>query len=144
MIEFLSHSSEETQQIGYKLGKQLKENSIVCFIGNLAAGKTTLIKGIVTGAAQYPQELVNSPTFVYLNIYEGQKIIYHFDLYRLKTSEEFLHMGFDEVLFAGGICCIEWADRIATLLPENCLYIRLEHQEETKRKIIVSNETFQF
>lgn len=142
MREFLSRSREETWQFGHQLGAHLKENSIVCFKGDLAAGKTTLIKGIVAAAADYPEEQVNSPTFVYLNIYEGKKRIFHFDLYRLRGAEEFLSMGFDEMFFAGGICCIEWSERITALLPANCIHINIEHQEETTRKIIVTNETF--
>lgn len=131
----ITNSPEETQQLGCAFGKTLKEGSIICFFGDLAAGKTTFIKGLVEGAANYPSALVNSPTFVYLNIYEGTKTIYHFDLYRLSGPEEFLEMGFDEHLFGQGICCIEWSERISTHLPPHAIFIKMEHVDEGTRKI---------
>lgn len=122
-------------EIGCQLGSLLPTNSVLCFFGDLAAGKTTLIKGIAAGACCATH--VSSPTFTYLNIYEGQKKIYHFDLYRLRDVDEFLSMGFDEFLTAGGICCIEWSERIAPLLPTDCVQIALEHISEAVRNITI-------
>ena len=88
-----------------------------------AAGKTTFIKGLIHAAAQIASSEVQSPTFNYLNIYEGRKTIYHFDLYRLRDRDEFLSMGFDEFFDAGGICCIEWSERIepsVACAPNHC------------------------
>lgn len=98
MTQFFTHSPEETQELGDRFGQTLKDGEVVCFLGDLAAGKTTFIKGLAKGAAGYPASHVNSPTFVYLNIYVGIKTIYHFDLYRLSGLEEFIEMGFDEPL----------------------------------------------
>lgn len=101
-----------------EFGKQLKPNSIVCFYGDLGAGKTTFIKGLAAGILGSSGEEVISPTFTYLNIYHGKnspKSLYHFDLYRLRDADEFLGMGFDEMFDAGGICCIEWAEKIEAL-----------------------------
>lgn len=124
--------------MGSALGKTLNENSVVCFFGDLAAGKTTFIKGLVAGAAEYDSQEVISPTFVYLNIYKGKKTIYHFDLYRLRDTDQFLSMGFDEYFFANGICCIEWTERIADLLPPNTIKVSLAHLNETTREITIS------
>jgi tRNA threonylcarbamoyladenosine biosynthesis protein TsaE len=135
---FESHSIEETIALGKKIGEILPPNSVLCFFGDLGAGKTTFIKGLVEGGAEIPKAQVNSPTFVYLNIYEGKKIIYHFDLYRLKDSEEFLSMGFDEMLFAGGICCIEWAEKITSFLPANCITIEMSHIGPQHRQISIN------
>ena len=137
MVQYLSHSAEETMALGYQLGTKLKIHDTICFMGELAAGKTTFIKGLVAGFAEYPQERVNSPTFVYLNIYKGTQTVYHFDLYRLKDMNEFLSMGFDEFMHADGICCIEWSERIAPLLPEHCLIVSMSHGENNTRVITI-------
>ena len=133
----VSHSPEETFAIGQQLGQSLPPATVVCFFGDLAAGKTTLIKGLVAQAANIPPEQVSSPTFVILNIYEGPKPVYHFDLYRLHSAEEFLGLGFEEYWHLPGICCIEWAERIETILPENCVRIKMYATGELTRKIEV-------
>jgi tRNA threonylcarbamoyladenosine biosynthesis protein TsaE len=140
MLEFIiSNSEAETLAVGETFGQSLTANSIVCFFGDLGVGKTTFIKGLAAGAAGYPRERVNSPTFVYLNIYEGHPIVYHFDLYRLRDVDQFLSMGFDEALFAGGICCVEWSERIASLLPSNFIRVELTHLGATQRRIVIES-----
>lgn len=136
-MEKICFSEAETRAFAAEWGRQLKKNSIVCFFGDLGAGKTTFIKGLVEGAAEIPPEQVNSPTFVYLNIYQGKATIYHFDLYRLRDMDEFLSMGFEEYLFAGGLCCIEWSEKIAPLLPSETIRVTLDHLGETKRRITI-------
>lgn len=128
--------------LGQRVGKCLSPNSVVCFFGDLAAGKTTFIKGLVSGVEEIIPETaeVNSPTFVYLNIYEGKKTVYHFDLYRLRDADEFLSMGFDELFFAGGICCVEWSERIPALLPADRIHIVMAHVDMNCRHITISHE----
>jgi len=137
MSQLICHSEEETIACGEKFGSLIQENSIVCFFGDLGAGKTTFIKGLVKGFSGYPKELVNSPTFVYLNIYTGTKNVYHFDLYRLRDSDEFLSMGFDEMFYAGGVCLLEWSEKIKDILPEKRLDVTIEHMTEYTRKITI-------
>jgi tRNA threonylcarbamoyladenosine biosynthesis protein TsaE len=127
MKQILCHSEEETIACGETFGSSLLPNSIVCFFGDLGSGKTTFIKGLVKGYCGYPKDLVNSPTFVYLNIYAAERTVYHFDLYRLRDSDEFLSMGFDETFDAGGICLLEWSERIENILPENRINVLIEH-----------------
>lgn len=134
-MEYTSHSNQETMAIGHRLGLELPDNSVVCFFGNLAAGKTTFIKGLVAAFDEGQHHIVSSPTFVYLHIYPGRKTIYHFDLYRLRDTDEFLSMGFDEMLYAGGICCIEWSERIAEILPPHCIHVEMQHVSENIRQI---------
>ncbi len=133
--DYFSSSAEETHALGQAFGSQLPLNAIVCFFGDLAAGKTTFIKGVVAGAAQLHPAVVQSPTFTYLNIYEGAKTVYHFDLYRLRDADEFLSMGFDEYFEAGGICCIEWSERILSFLPHHCIFVTMAHEGEDRRSI---------
>lgn len=134
---FISHSAAETAAIGRQVGQTLPPRTVVCLFGDLGAGKTTFIKGLVAGATGVDPDEVHSPTFVYLSIYEGQKPVYHFDLYRLRDIDEFLSMGFDEYFDAEGICCIEWSERIARYLPAKSMRVQLEHAGEDKRTITI-------
>ncbi len=128
-------SPEETIKAGQKIGSQLSEGSILCFFGDLGAGKTTLIKGIVKAITDFDPDVVNSPTFVYLNIYEGMQTVYHFDLYRLQNAKEFIAMGFDEYLGSPGVCCLEWSERIEELLPLHAIRIEMKHLDQQRREI---------
>lgn len=138
MQEYLSHSANETFELGRKLGQVLSVPAVVCLFGELAAGKTTFIKGLVCGAAEIDPCAVQSPTFTYLHIYEGKKKVYHFDLYRLRDIDEFLSMGFDEYFDADGICCVEWSERIAAYLPSNCVRVALQHMREDERLLTIT------
>lgn len=134
-------TAEETMDFAKEFGRSLIANSVVCFFGDLGSGKTTFIKGLVEGASQYPGEEVNSPTFTYLNIYSGPYVtVYHFDLYRLRDVDEFLSMGFDEYLTAGGICCIEWSERIMQILPSTYIRVLMTLREGGGRQIEISKE----
>lgn len=135
--ETLTGSPEETFALGQQLAQGLEPGTVLCFFGDLAAGKTTLIKGLASSATGCSPDAVSSPTFVYLNIYEGVQTVYHFDLYRLKSAEEFLEMGFDEMLFSEGITCIEWSERITSLLPHHVIPIKIAHRGGDSRHITV-------
>lgn len=135
MAKYTSYSAEETYRLGVDFGKQLSRDAVVCFFGSLGAGKTTFIKGVVNGISGVSKSEVSSPTFTYLNIYQGETTVYHFDLYRLQDADEFLSMGFDEMFDAGGICCIEWSEKISSLIPSGALCVRLSHEGGDKRSI---------
>lgn len=131
----ISRSPEETFAWGMKLGTLIKGPRAVCFFGDLAAGKTTFIKGFVAGAAGISPDLVSSPTFVLLNIYEGLQTVYHFDLYRLRGPEEFFNLGFEE--YWSGLCCLEWSERIASILPEDAICIHMRAIDPFQREISI-------
>ncbi len=146
--EWVTHTPEETMSLGQRIGhhfahratlseKKHPSTTILCFFGDLGAGKTTLIKGIVHGVTGISTDEVVSPTFMYLVPYQGfaGPSVYHFDLYRLRDPEEFLGMGFDDYFFAGGICCIEWSERIVSLLPPHTYSVYLTHEEMNRRRI---------
>jgi tRNA threonylcarbamoyladenosine biosynthesis protein TsaE len=134
-VILFSHSTDETFAFGHRLGMQLPQGSVVGFFGDLAAGKTTFIKGLASAATGTPPSSVSSPTFVLLNIYEGERALYHFDLYRLKNAEEFFGMGFDDYWHSAGISCIEWAERIEGQLPEKSIKVRIRVAGEEERII---------
>lgn len=134
----ISSSESETRLFGRTIAKQLGKNSIVALHGDLGSGKTTFVKGVVEELTQISDREIQSPTFTYLNIYNGPFPIYHFDLYRLKDAEAFLRLGFTDYLHDGGICLIEWAERIESLLANSRLsQIHFIHIEEEKRRIDV-------
>jgi tRNA threonylcarbamoyladenosine biosynthesis protein TsaE len=130
-----THSPEETIALGQRIGALLKPGDLLCLFGDLGAGKTTLIKGIVHALTGTCPEEVCSPTFSYLNIFEGKCPVYHFDLYRLRGEEDFLGMGFEEYFFAGGICCLEWSERITSILPKQAYQVTLRVESEERREI---------
>lgn len=133
----ITHCEAETIAFGQAWGRQLLPNTVICFFGDLGAGKTTLIKGIASGVCDCVLDEISSPTFVYLNVYGNQKKVYHFDLYRLRDAEEFYAMGFDEYFEAGGVACIEWSERLGTQLPPHRFEIYLKHLDEKAREITI-------
>jgi len=141
-MQKVCESLNDTHALSVAFGKALKSGDVVCFFGDLGAGKTTFIKGIIEGVGGYSPEYVNSPTFSYLNIYEGHKTVYHFDLYRLRDGDEFLSMGFDEYLFTEGICCVEWSEKIADLIPSDAIKVEITHLGEARRMVDIKNGGF--
>jgi tRNA threonylcarbamoyladenosine biosynthesis protein TsaE len=141
-----SHSIEETLALGRALGRLAPPAPAVTCIaldGPLGAGKTHLTRGIAQGAQIADESLVSSPTYVLLNIYDGPKPVRHLDAYRISSPEDFAELGFEELVAGteteggvGGIVVVEWATRIAELLPPDTLWITIAHEgdllEETR------------
>ncbi len=134
----ITRSPEETLALGRTIGEQLKPSQLVCLFGELGAGKTTLIKGIVSGASGCSPDEVSSPTFVYHAIYEGKMEVHHFDLYRLTGADQFLELGFEEYFNTDGACCIEWAERIEKIMPESAIRIVATHTTEGNREFVIN------
>lgn len=122
---FAANNEAETERLGGALGEVLEAGSVIGLIGDLGAGKTRLVQAIAAGMGVERQE-VNSPTFVLIQEYEGRLTIYHFDAYRLADTDEFLELGADELMAADGVCLIEWADRVADVLPADSLHIDIQ------------------
>jgi len=139
-VVFWTSSAEETEEVGKKIGILVEKGDLLCLTGDLGAGKTTLIKGIVKQRANVDPSQVTSPTFSYMHVYEGAEVIYHFDLYRLSSPQEFLEAGFMEFLSTGSICCIEWPDKLPSNLSLQKVLIHLEYLSQEKRKITVQRE----
>ncbi len=134
---FRTHSPEETQEIGVKIGCQLNPGDVVALIGDLGVGKTCLTQGIARGAGVYQDQTVNSPSYILINEYEGKIPVYHIDLYRLQRLEDIIALGLEEYLDGDGICVIEWADRMGELLPESYIQVRITGEDEFTREIEV-------
>jgi tRNA threonylcarbamoyladenosine biosynthesis protein TsaE len=130
-MERITQSDEETRAFGEALGRRLGPGQVVCLIGPLGAGKTTLAQGIARGLEV--EDVVNSPTFTLVQEYAGRVPVYHLDVYRLSGPEEATDLALDEMLAAGGVVMIEWPERIAAVLPPDRLEVRLEPQGEDRR-----------
>ena len=134
-LTFKSTSSEETIMFGERLGKLLAPGHVVALVGELGAGKTTMVKGIVRGLGVIDKRAVKSPTFALVHRYEGRIPIYHFDAYRLISNQEMFDIGSDEMIYGDGVSIIEWADRVPECLPEEYLKISLIAVSESERTI---------
>lgn len=125
MMEYCSNSPEETRRIGREMGAGALAGEVYALVGDLGVGKTVFTKGFAEGLGI--DEPVSSPTFTILQIYEeGRLPLYHFDVYRIEEPEEMEEVGFDEYMEGEGVCLIEWAGRIAELLPPDVIIVRIE------------------
>lgn len=139
-VDLISTSVEQTQRFAYRLGQLLQPGDIVCLQGELGTGKTAFVRGLAR-AVGVP-DAVTSPTFTLMNEYRGrgQRVpLFHIDVYRLNEPSEIESLGLDEYLFGNGVCAIEWADRIRSLLPEDCLWVSLQHYNlaDNRRRIVM-------
>ena len=131
------NSEHDTAQLGAALAKVLPSGTTVALVGTLGAGKTRLVQAVAAALGVLPGS-VTSPTFVLINEYTGGRLlIYHFDTYRLKDDDEFLELGPDEYFESDGLVFIEWADRVAHLLPAERLEISIEIVGDTERQITI-------
>ena len=127
-------SVAQTLALGELLGSLAPPNTCIALNGNLGAGKTHLTRGIAVGAGVEDPSLVSSPTYVLLNIYTGKKPVFHLDAYRITSEQDFEVVGFEELLGAGGIAVVEWAQKISDLLPAERLEISIEPGEEMEER----------
>lgn len=133
-----THSPEETEAVGERLAKKLQPGAVIAFTGDLGAGKTALTRGLARGLGVLDR--VTSPTYTLVNEYDtGRLPLFHFDLYRLEQAEEVYDIGWEDYLTRGGVCAVEWSEKIAPLLPEDVIRVELRRSggEET-REIAIS------
>ena len=137
MLTFFTHSADEPTALGYKIGKKLKKGDIIAMQGTLAAGKTTITKGIAQ--ALDISEEITSPTFCLISEYYGKMPLYHMDVYRLDGTEDFINLGVNDMLYGDGVCIIEWSEKIMDELPKNTIILRILPQDDNSRKIEIEN-----
>ncbi len=131
MAEFISHSADETVFFAARYAKSLKGGDIVLLKGDLGAGKTVFCKGLAKGLGV--EDEILSPTYAYMNDYSGR--LYHFDCYRLSSGEQAEGLGLTDYFYMDGICVIEWAENIASVLPSGCREVRIEKTGDEERRI---------
>lgn len=133
-MEYLSHSPEETEHIGEMLGRQLHGGTVLALRGGLGMGKTAFTRGLARGLGYTGR--VTSPTFTIVNEYDGATPLFHFDMYRLDSEDDLFDIGWDDYLTRGGVCAVEWSERIDNALPQDTLTVSIARGENDNDRII--------
>ena len=134
-MEFFTNSPQETEGIGEALGKILPAGAVLAYEGDLGAGKTAFTRGLARGLGY--TEPVTSPTYTIVNEYLGGRLpLFHFDMYRLHSSDDLFDIGWEDYLDRGGICAVEWSENVEEAL-ENAIFVTIEKTGEDSRRITV-------
>ena len=134
-MEFLTKSPEETEAVGKRLGETLKPGAVIAYQGDLGAGKTAFTRGVALGLGA--KEQVTSPTYTIVNEYlSGKYPLFHFDMYRLSSSDDLFDIGWEDYLDRGGICAVEWSENVADAM-ENAIVVTIEKLGEDTRRITI-------
>ena len=137
MEKYITSSPEETEELGFKLGKKLRGGEVIAYRGGLGMGKTCFTRGLASGLG-YKGE-VTSPTFALINEYSGGRLpLYHFDMYRISGWEDLYSTGFFEYLDMGGVIAAEWSENIENALPENTITVSFKALAVEKREITIN------
>ena len=134
-MEFITNNPEQTEAVGAALGKALQPGAVIAYQGDLGAGKTAFTRGVACGLGA--KESVTSPTYTIVNEYlSGRLPLFHFDMYRLRSSDDLFDIGWEDYLERGGICAVEWSENVADAM-EGAIRIRIEKPTPDTRKITV-------
>ena len=134
-MEFITNSPEETEKIGAALAQVLVPGSVIAYRGDLGAGKTAFTRGLAKGLGC--GEMVTSPTYTIVNEYLGGRLpLFHFDMYRLRSSDDLFDIGWDDYLDRSGVCAVEWSENVDDAM-EDAIYITIEKLGENSRRITV-------
>ena len=128
----MSDSPEATVALGREFAKTLNKGDVVLLKGEMGAGKTAFVKGVAAGLGISDEIL--SPTYAYMNEYDGK--LYHFDCYRLSCGEQAEALGLCDYFYAGGVCLVEWAENISSVLPEKFKTVTIDKLKGDERRII--------
>ena len=132
---FLTNSPAETEAVGSALGAVLTPGSIIAYTGDLGAGKTAFTRGLARGLGC--ADRVTSPTYTIVNEYlSGRLPLFHFDMYRLSSSDDLFDIGWEDYLLRGGVCAVEWSENVDDAM-ENAIYVKIEKTGEDTRKITI-------
>lgn len=127
----ITKSREETIKFAEEYGKTLRGGDVLLLDGEMGAGKTVFTKGIALALGINAE--ITSPTYAYLNDYDGK--LYHYDCYRLSSGDDAEALGLTEYFYGNGVCVVEWSENIADVLPDNCKRVKIEKIDLNTRKI---------
>ena len=134
-MTFTTNSPAQTESIGAALGKIIEPGTVIAYRGDLGAGKTAFTRGLARGLGC--TEIVTSPTYTIVNEYLGGRIpLFHFDMYRLRSSDDLFDIGWEDYLDRGGVCAVEWSENVDDAM-EDALYITIEKLGEDTRRITI-------
>ena len=132
-MQYITNSPGETEAIGAALGNIIKPGTVIAYRGDLGAGKTAFTRGLARGLGC--TEIVTSPTYTIVNEYLGGRVpLFHFDMYRLRSSDDLFDIGWDDYLDRGGVCAVEWSENVDDAM-EDAIYITIEKLGEDSRRI---------
>lgn len=135
LMEYLSHSEAETETVGETLGRTLRPGTVLAYRGDLGMGKTAFTRGLARGLGYTGR--VTSPTFTIVNEYLGAIPLFHFDMYRLPDADALFDIGWEDYLGRGGVCAVEWSERVEDALPPDTLRVTLaRHPQHDDWRII--------
>lgn len=139
-MTFLSNSPTETESIGAALGKVVPPGTILAYRGGLGAGKTAFTRGLARGLGC--TDMVTSPTYTIVNEYlTGRLPLFHFDMYRLASSDDLWDIGWEDYLERGGVCAVEWSENVADAMEE-AVFVTIEKLDADARRITVEGGDF--
>ena len=134
-MEFLTNSPAQTEAVGEALGKILRPGAVIAYRGDLGAGKTAFTRGLARGLGC--RENVTSPTYTIVNEYlSGRLPLFHFDMYRLSSSDDLWDIGWEDYLDRGGVCAVEWSENVADAM-ESAITVTIEKTGEDARRITI-------
>ena len=134
-MKFITNSEEETEALGARLAVKLEPGAVVAFTGDLGAGKTAFTRGLARGLGI--PDRVTSPTFTIVNEYEGGRLpLFHFDMYRLGSSEELFGIGWEDYLARGGVCAVEWSENVEDALEEDAVRVDIRRGDREDWRVI--------
>lgn len=134
-MEYVSNSPAETEDLGAALAERLKPGTVVAFSGDLGAGKTAFVRGMARGLGI--SERVTSPTFTIVNEYEGGRLpLFHFDMYRLGSSDELFDIGWEDYLVRGGVCAVEWSENVSDAMEGDCIRVDIRRGTHDSQRLI--------
>lgn len=133
--EYTTAGEEQTEALGVRLGQLIQPGAVIAYTGDLGAGKTAFTRGLARGLGI--PDRVTSPTFTIVNEYEGGRLpLFHFDMYRLGSSDELFDIGWEDYLIRGGVCAVEWSERVTDALPEDTLWVDIARGSGENDRII--------
>jgi len=134
-LEVRTNSVNETESVGEVFAKSLEAGAVVAMYGDLGAGKTAFVRGMARGLGS--EARVTSPTFTIVNEYPGRLPLFHFDMYRLASSDELFDIGWEDYLSRDGVCVVEWSENVSDAFDGSETEIRIERLDETSRRITI-------
>ena len=134
-MQFITKSPEETERLGEQLGETLHGGEVIAYLGDLGAGKTAFTRGLARGLGISMR--VTSPTYTIVNEYTGGRLpLFHFDMYRLGSSEELFDIGWEDYLLRGGVCAVEWSENVRDAM-EDAITVSIEITDDETRRITI-------
>ena len=133
---YRTENAAQTEALGQKLGSTLAPGSVVAFRGGLGMGKTAFTRGLARGLGCTGR--VTSPTFTIVNEYRGNIPLFHFDMYRLDSSDALFDIGWEDYLDRGGVCAVEWSENVADAMPEGTVYVTIARAPEGENTRIIT------